>query len=95
MGYLVTGILIENINSSFSWRLSFLLQSLGEIPPLIILLSVDLDKIDFLYKESIENSNREELQVSSFMDIIQDFKVYKISFNSIDFRESTLKLILI
>ena len=76
MGYLTTGILIENIQSNFSWRFSFLLQSLGEIPPLIILLSVDLEKIDFLYKESIENSSREDLQISSFMDVLQDFKVY-------------------
>lgn len=75
MGYLVTGILVENINGSFSWRFSFLLQSLAEIPPLIILLSFDLEKIDFLYKESIENSGREDLQISSLKDLLQDFKV--------------------
>jgi len=92
LGYIVTGIVIENWDASYSWRMVIILQAVCEIPVLVMMLFIKNEDIDILEKgnsssssETLENDGVKvaDLELEQSNNI---FKHYKVNFFSLVFK---------
>lgn len=90
LGYMTTGIVIENWDASYAWRLVIIFQAICEIPVLFAMFWVNNEDLDILTSNKLvasletldhENNNNKnpqnsaENELDSFSHLLKDIKV--------------------
>lgn len=84
LGYICTGIIVENWDVSYSWRLVIILQGICEIPILFFFIFIKNEDIDILESDkSMETQDNEEspdmnMTLDQSHEIIKHYKVLYI-----------------
>lgn len=83
VGYIAAGILVQNWEVVYSWRFAFIFQGVCEFPILFLIPLIDDNDFDVLKAKAettesateIDSEAPIEIKLSSFSDLIKDFKV--------------------
>ena len=77
LGYICTGVVIENWAATYAWRLVIMIQAVCEVPILIIMFFIENKELDIMETENEENLPIEgSINPDTSNQIIKHFKVY-------------------
>ena len=72
LGYIITGIIVNNWSSEFSWRLAVLIQAFGEAPIMFAFFFVKNEDLDIFCSKQLEITSQTEIKEAKNSDVPVD-----------------------